>query len=207
MSSDQKDHIRKENVCAWSAAAHASKSKYNDCDTGTFFLRSEKKDNIIIFLQRKACLHNMHIRRFVKHSPVNHIRQWRSLLWSEEEDAGFIKGLPQSPRWLRIVQVLQGFQRNLDKDRNTLKVNSRESAQLLIHLLLINLHRVMVDTKAICVVSLKRCSTGLTKEGYVRSRRGSTCDVIFLIWQMSPDVIWKCFSCHWHQKLYCVPIW
>lgn len=50
-------------------------------------------------------------------------------------DAGFSKGLPQSPGWLRIVQVLQGFQRNLDKDRNTLKVNIRESAQHLRRLL------------------------------------------------------------------------
>lgn len=41
------------------------------------------------------------------------------------------KGLPQSPAWLRIVQVLQGFQGNLDKDRNTLKVSNRESALLL----------------------------------------------------------------------------
>lgn len=57
--------------------------------------------------------------------------------------AGFRKGLPQSPGWLRIVQVLQGFQRNLDKDRNTLKVNSRESAQLLMHLLLIKSHWMM----------------------------------------------------------------
>lgn len=44
------------------------------------------------------------------------------------------KGLPQSPRWLRIVQVLWGFQGNLDKDRNTLKVNIGESAQLLVDL-------------------------------------------------------------------------
>lgn len=49
--------------------------------------------------------------------------------------AGFSKGLPQSTGRLRIVQVLQGFQGNLDKDRNTLKVNTRESAQLLVALL------------------------------------------------------------------------
>lgn len=55
--------------------------------------------------------------------------------------AGFSEGLPQSPGRLRIVQVLQGFQGNLDKDRNTLKVNTGESAQLLVDLSLINLHR------------------------------------------------------------------
>lgn len=44
------------------------------------------------------------------------------------------KGLPQSPGRLSIVQVLQGFQGNLDKDRNTLKVNTGESAQPLVHL-------------------------------------------------------------------------
>lgn len=49
--------------------------------------------------------------------------------------AGFSKGLPQSTGRLRIVQVLQGFQGNLDKDRNTLKVNTGESAQLLVALL------------------------------------------------------------------------
>ena len=43
---------------------------------------------------------------------------------------GFSKGLPRSPGWLRIVQVLWGFQGNLDKARNTLKVNIGESAQL-----------------------------------------------------------------------------
>lgn len=48
--------------------------------------------------------------------------------------AGFSKGLPQSPGWLRIVQVLRGFRGNLDKDRNTLKVNTGESAQLLMAL-------------------------------------------------------------------------
>lgn len=47
------------------------------------------------------------------------------------EGGGLSKGLPQSPAWLRIVQVLQGFQGNLDKDRNTLKVSIRESAPLL----------------------------------------------------------------------------
>ncbi len=47
---------------------------------------------------------------------------------------GFSEGLPQSPAWLRIVQVLWGFQGNLDKDRNTLKVNIGESAQLLVDL-------------------------------------------------------------------------
>lgn len=64
-------------------------------------------------------------------------------------EAGFSERLPQSPGWLRIVQVLQGFQRNLDKDRNTLKVNSREGAQHLMHLLLINLHRRMRGAKGI----------------------------------------------------------
>lgn len=58
---------------------------------------------------------------------------------------GFSEGLPQSPGWLRIVQVLWGFQGNLDKDRNTLKVNIGESAQLLVDLLsLINLHTLVV---------------------------------------------------------------
>lgn len=47
---------------------------------------------------------------------------------------GCSKGLPQSPGWLRIVQVLRGFQGNLDKDRNALKVNTGESAQLLVAL-------------------------------------------------------------------------
>lgn len=47
---------------------------------------------------------------------------------------GFSKGLPQSHGWLRIVQVLWGFQGNLDKARNTLKVNIGESAQLLVDL-------------------------------------------------------------------------
>lgn len=85
--------------------------------------------------------------------------------------AGFSEGLPQSPGWLRIVQVLQGFQGNLDKDRNTLKVNSRESAQLLMHLLLINSHRMMGGRKGVNLhCSLKRCSTGFTK-GYVYSQR------------------------------------
>lgn len=47
---------------------------------------------------------------------------------------GFSKGLPHSPGWLRIVQVLRGFQGNLDKDRNTLKVNIGESARLFVDL-------------------------------------------------------------------------
>lgn len=67
-------------------------------------------------------------------------------------DADFSEGLPQSPGWLRIVQVLQGFQRNLDKDRNTLKVNSREGARHFMHLLLINLHRRMWGAKGILIV-------------------------------------------------------
>lgn len=67
-------------------------------------------------------------------------------------DAGFSQGLPQSPGWLRIVQVLQGFQCNLDKDRNTLKVNTRESAQHRMHLILINLHRRMRAAKEILIV-------------------------------------------------------
>lgn len=58
--------------------------------------------------------------------------------------AGFSKGLPQSPGRLRIVQVLQGFQSNLDKDRNTLKVNTGESAQLLVDLSSFNFHRLLV---------------------------------------------------------------
>lgn len=58
--------------------------------------------------------------------------------------AGFSKGLPQSPGRLRIVQVLQGFQSNLDKDRNTLKVNTGESAQLHVDLSSINFHRLLV---------------------------------------------------------------
>lgn len=49
--------------------------------------------------------------------------------------AGFSEGLPQSTAGLRIVQVLPGFQGNLDKDRNTLKVNTGESVQLLVALL------------------------------------------------------------------------
>lgn len=48
--------------------------------------------------------------------------------------AGLSKGLPQSPGRLSVVQVLQGFQGNLDKDRNTLKVNTGESAQPLVAL-------------------------------------------------------------------------
>lgn len=51
-----------------------------------------------------------------------------------QRGGGFSKGLPQSPGWLRIVQVLQGFQGNLDEDRNILKVNIGESAQLLMDL-------------------------------------------------------------------------
>lgn len=65
--------------------------------------------------------------------------------------AGFSQGLPQSPGWLRIVQALQGFQRNLDKDRNTLKVNSRDPMHLM-HLLLINLHRRVRSAKEILIV-------------------------------------------------------
>lgn len=62
---------------------------------------------------------------------------------------GFSKGLPQSPGWLRIAKVLRGFQGNLDKDRNTLKVNIVESAQLLVDLfcLLINVHTLVVQTE------------------------------------------------------------
>lgn len=48
------------------------------------------------------------------------------------------KGLPQSPGWLRIVKVLVGFRGNLDKDRNTLKVNTGESATLLMDLFTCN---------------------------------------------------------------------
>lgn len=48
--------------------------------------------------------------------------------------AGFSKGLPLSTRRLRIVQVLRGFQGNLDEDRNTLKVNTGESVLLLVGL-------------------------------------------------------------------------
>lgn len=48
--------------------------------------------------------------------------------------AGFSKGLPPSTGRLRIVQVLRGFQGNLDKDRNTLKVNTGESVLLLVGL-------------------------------------------------------------------------
>lgn len=74
--------------------------------------------------------------------------------------AGFSKGLPQSTGRLRIVQVLQGFQGNLDKDRNTLKVNSGESAQLLVALLsFINsvyLSRTWAE-KATCFDSSLRC--------------------------------------------------
>ena len=47
-----------------------------------------------------------------------------------ERGGGLSKGLPQSCGWLRIVQVLRGFQGNLDEDRNTLKVNIGESSLL-----------------------------------------------------------------------------
>lgn len=107
--------------------------------------------------------------------------------------AGFSKGLPQSPGWLRIVQVLQGFQGNLDKDRNTLKVNSRESAQLLMHLLLINSHWMMGGRKGVNLhCSLKRCSTGLTK-GYVYSQWWATDDASLLLWRTNSDVICRFF--------------
>lgn len=78
---------------------------------------------------------------------------------------GFSKGLPQSPGWLRIVQVLQGFQGNLDKDRNTLKVNIGESAWLLVDLifcLLINLLAPVADTQDIVyILALKQHSIDL----------------------------------------------
>lgn len=84
--------------------------------------------------------------------------------------AGFSKGLPQSTGRLRIVQVLQGFQGNLDKDRNTLKVNTGESAQLLVALLsFINSAYRSWAGKSSCFHSSLRCKNNILLKEHILS--------------------------------------